>query len=99
MSEAKHKSIRDGFDPNWLSARMLIEYYLDSAEPRIAEPEKELYEAVIRGEVRARANGIVYGPEWLKQIDKLIVNKDNPFALPPDIGLSLEDAKRKWSFK
>lgn len=91
------RTIRESFEPNWLSARKLIEYYLDSAEPRIAEPEKELYEAVISGEVRARAKGVVYGPEWLKQLDKLVVDKDNPYALPPDVGLSLEDAKRKWS--
>ena len=72
------KSIKDSFDPNWLSARKLIEYYLDYADPPIAEPEKELYEAVISGEVRARSKGIVLGPEWLKQIDKLIINERNP---------------------
>lgn len=91
--------IKDNFDPNWLSARKLIEYYLDYADPPIAEPEKELYEAVISGEVRARSKGIVLGPEWLKQIDKLVIDERNPYALPPDVGLSLEDARRKWSLR
>ena len=39
----------------------------------------------------------VFGPEWLKQIAQLKVDEANPFALPPDIELSVEDAKRKWA--
>ena len=97
MSDPKPKSIRDGFDPNWLSPRKLIEYYLGYAEPPITE--KQLYEAVISGEVRARMKGLVLGPEWLKQVDKLVFNEDNPYVLPPDIGLSLEDARRKWKLR
>jgi hypothetical protein len=85
-------------DYDWISPRKMIEYYLDY-EPSIMNPEKELYEAVINGDVRARSKGIVFGPEWLKQLDKLIFNENNPYALPPDIGLSVQDARRKWNLR
>ena len=91
------KSIRESFDPNWMSARKMIEYYLDYVLPPLANPAKQLYEAVIAGEVRAHRNGVVLGPEWLKQLGSL-AEISNPYALPPDIGLSLEDARRKWNF-
>ena len=35
------------------------------------------------------------GPEWLKQIAAMKFD-DNPFTLPPDLELSVEDAKRLW---
>jgi hypothetical protein len=34
------------------------------------------------------------GPEWLKQISKMKFDDSDVFALPPDIELSVEDAKR-----
>jgi hypothetical protein len=49
--------------------------------------------------VRSRSKGIVFGPEWLKQIDKLVTDPNDPYALPPDIGISVEDAKRKWNIR
>ena len=91
---------RENFEREWLSPRKLCDYYLTEADPPIgdvADIERELYRAVISGEVRSRSKGIVHGPEWLKQIDKLIVNPDNPYALPPDIGISVSDAKKKWN--
>ena len=83
-------------DPEWLSPRKLREYYVDSATNDIQTSEKELYVAVITGDVRARLKGRVLGPEWLKQVAKLKTDETNPFALPPDLELSVEDAKRKW---
>jgi hypothetical protein len=56
-----------------------------------------LFLSVTKGEVRARSKNRVFGPEWLKQIAQLKVDEANPFALPPDIELSVEDAKRKWA--
>ena len=82
-------------DSEWLSPRGLLDYYFDQAVD-IQEAEKELYLAVVSGEVRARLKGRVLGPEWLKQVAKLKVEEGNPFALPPDIELSVEDAKQKW---
>ena len=57
--------------------------------------QKRLYLAVIKGEVRARLKGLVLGPEWLKQIAAMTYD-DNPFTLPPNLELSVEDAKRIW---
>jgi hypothetical protein len=58
--------------------------------------EKRLHLAVINGEVRARLKGRVLGPEWLKQIAAM--KYDDPFTLPPDLELSVQDAKTLWPF-
>ena len=57
--------------------------------------QKRLYLAVMKDEVRVRLKGRVLGPEWLKQIAAMTYD-DNPFTLPPDLELSVEDAKRLW---
>ena len=81
----------------WLRPMKLREYYVDHAFSTVEEADKQLYLAVIRGEVRARWNGIVYGPEWLKQFSRMKFGDDSdPFALPPDLELSVEDAERLW---
>ena len=51
--------------------------------------QKRLYLAV------KRLKGLVLGPEWLKQIAAMTYD-DNPFTLPPNLELSVEDAKRIW---
>jgi hypothetical protein len=84
-------------DPKWLSPRKLREYYVDHAFADVREAEEQLFLSVTKGEVRARSKNRVFGPEWLKQIAQLKVDEANPFALPPDIELSVEDAKRKWA--
>jgi hypothetical protein len=43
--------------------------------------------------VRARSKGLVLGPEWIKQFSKMTYDDGNPFALPPDIELSIDDVK------
>jgi len=78
----------------WLSPRKLLDYYVPVSNHEQAE--RELYMAVITGEIRARLKGIELGPEMRKQIGKLKPEKDDPFGLPPDLELSVEDAKRKW---
>jgi hypothetical protein len=45
---------------------------------------------------RARIKGLAVGPEWLKQIPKFKVDDADPWALPPILELSVEDARRKW---
>ena len=83
-------------DPGWLRPLKLLEYYVDHGFANVREAERELFAAVVSGEVRARRKGIVLGPQWRKQIANLRVDDTNPFALPPDIELSIEDAKRIW---
>jgi hypothetical protein len=38
----------------------------------------------------------VLGSEWLTQLSKMKFDDNNAFALPPDIELSVEDAKCIW---
>jgi hypothetical protein len=80
----------------WLSPRKMREYYLDWAVSDLDTAEKQLYLAVIKGEIRARLNGRLLGPEWLTQIEKMKFHDGDSFAQPPDIELSVDDAKRKW---
>ncbi len=83
-------------DSEWLRPLKLREYYVDSAVRTVEDAERQLWVAVILGDVRARSGGVEYGPEWRKQLAYMTFDKDNPFALPPDIELSVEDARRKW---
>ena len=78
-------------DTEWTSPRKMMDYYMDQSDG-IEPTQKRLYLAVIKGEVRARLKGRVLGPEWLKQIASLTYD-DNPFTLPPDLELSVEDGE------
>jgi hypothetical protein len=60
----------------------------------VAEAERQLYLAVVRGDVRARLNGKILGPEWLKQLCRMKISEASSFALPRDIELAAEDAPR-----
>jgi hypothetical protein len=81
----------------WLRPLKIIEYYLDWLDPDLAGTTKELYLAVLNGDVRARLNGRVLGPEWLKLVGKLKNDPAYPFELPPDLELSVDDVKRHWA--
>ncbi len=81
--------------PEWLPPRK-IRNLVDYAFGDAWQAEKALYLAVIKGEVRARLNGRVLGPEWLKQVEKLVHDPNDPFALPPDLELSVEDVQKMW---
>jgi hypothetical protein len=83
-------------DPEWLSPQKILQRYVDLAVGDISTAESQLYLAVISGQVRARHNGLVFGPEWLKQLRNFRADESNLSALPPDIELSVEDANRKW---
>jgi hypothetical protein len=77
----------------WLSPRKMMDYFMDQSDG-IEATRKRLYLAVIKGEVRARFKGRVLGPAWLKQIEAL--KDDEAFELPPDLELSVEDARQLW---
>jgi hypothetical protein len=79
----------------WTSTRKVVDYYMDQSEG-IETAAKRLYLAVMKGEVQSRYKGRVYGPEWLKQLAEIKFAEDDPWALPPDLELSVEDVKRKW---
>ena len=79
--------------PEWTFPRKIIDYHM----PNMAGAEEKLFNAVISGDVRARFKGKTFGPEWRKQLSKFKPDESNPFALPPDIEISTEDARRKWA--
>ena len=83
-------------DCRWVSPRKLRQYHMDHIVKDVEEAEKQLYFAALSGEVRARSEGKLFGPKWLKQLAAMRVDDDNPFALPPDLELSVEDARAKW---
>ena len=56
-----------------------------SVAASVAEAERQLYLAVVRGDVRARLNGKILGPEWLKQLCRMKISEASSFALPRDI--------------
>ena len=65
---------------DWIRPLKMIED-VASGFKNMDETEEEVYLAVIRGDLRARLNGKILGPEWLKQIEKL--ENEEPFELPP----------------
>jgi hypothetical protein len=75
----------------WLPAPKVREYYVDPAAGDTQEAQRVLYLAVATGQVRARSKGRVLR---LNQI--ALMEQINPFSLPPDLELSIEDAHRKW---
>ena len=50
----------------WLSPRKVLDYHVVRRFEDVAEAERQLYLAVVRGDVRVRLNGKVLGPEWIK---------------------------------
>jgi hypothetical protein len=80
----------------WCSPRKMFDYYVEDAVPDFEEAKRQLFRAVIDGEVWTRVNGVALGPEQLKQVATFKPDDTDPWALPPDLELSVEDARRKW---
>jgi hypothetical protein len=78
----------------WLSPQKMLDYHIVRRFGDVAEAERQLYLAVVRGDVRARLNGKTLGPEWLKQLCRMKISEASSFALPRDIELAAEDAPR-----
>jgi hypothetical protein len=75
----------------WLPAPKLREYYVDPAVGGGQEPQRVLYLTVVTGQVRAHLKGRIL------RLDQIaLMGQINPFSLPPDLELSIEDARRKW---
>jgi hypothetical protein len=77
----------------WLLPLLLRQRYVDKHFKRPDEAERQLYLAVARGTVRARLNGIVLGPIWLKQ---QLPTDNDAASFPADIELSVHDVRRIW---
>jgi hypothetical protein len=77
----------------WLSPRRLRGYFVDPVVPGIHEASRQLFLAVARGEVRARCQGNIVDPLRFRPF---AFDDSDPFALPPDVELSVDDAQQKW---
>jgi hypothetical protein len=91
---ARRAIMKERVMSKWLSPRKMLDYHVVRRFEDVAEAERQLYLAVVRGDVRARLNGKVLGPEWLKQLCRMKISDASSFALPPDIELAAEDAPR-----
>jgi hypothetical protein len=75
----------------WLPAPTLCKYYVEPAVGDAQEARRALYLAVVTGQVRARSMGRVLRLNQMASMQEI-----NPFGLPSDIELSIEDARQKW---
>jgi hypothetical protein len=82
----------------WLRPMKLRESYVDQFVSDVREAEYQLFWAVVDGNIRARHGGRLLTPEEayaLREKSWSSVEGDL-YALPPDIELSVEDAKHIW---
>jgi len=62
----------------WLSPRKILENYVYAAFSDFAGAEEDLRIAVITGEVRARFQGEIVGPDLRGQIARTVYEDGNP---------------------
>jgi hypothetical protein len=82
----------------WLRPMKLREYYVDQFVSNVRDAEYQLYWAVVDGSIRARHSGRLL---TLEEAYALRNKSWSPvegdlYALPPDLELSVEDAKHIW---
>jgi hypothetical protein len=79
----------------WLGPSTILDLYVRPVAHEDAA--KWLYLAVITGRVRIRARtGPIFGPQTLKNLSRMKFDDTDPWALPPDLVLSVADAKIEW---
>jgi hypothetical protein len=80
----------------WLRPLKILEYILSRRFDKPEQAERELYKAVVRGRVRSRHyTGPMLTPPDLERIECMVVLEGDPYALPPDIEVSVEDVERE----
>jgi hypothetical protein len=82
----------------WLRPLKLREYYIDPFVPDVRDAEYQLYWSVVEGNVRARHKGrlLTQDEAYALREKHWSDAEDDPYALPFDIELSVEDAERVW---
>jgi len=81
----------------WLRPLKLREYYVDPFVPHVRDADYQLYWAVMDGSIRARLKGrTLTKKEAGKLRESRWGDEGDDHALPPDIDLSVEDAKLIW---
>ena len=83
---------------SWVHPGKLAEYF-EHCFPGPKEADKQIFHAVIRGEIRSKAtpDGPILGAEQLKRISRHKWDPDSDFGLPGDLGLSVEDAEEVFA--
>jgi hypothetical protein len=84
--------------PRWISPLKLREYYADFLlPPEVGDTQRALYKAVITRAIRAKLNGRPLTKEEAAALGQTRWgDAENPYALPSDLELSVEDAERIW---
>jgi hypothetical protein len=84
--------------PLWISPLKLREYYADYLlPPDVEDTQQAVYEAVVTGAIRAKLNSRVLTKEEAAALGQTRWgDTENPYALPSDLQLSVEDAERIW---
>jgi hypothetical protein len=83
--------------PKWISPLKLREYYADFLLPDVDDTQQAVHRAVIAGEIRARLNGHLLTKQDAAALGQTQWgDAENPYALPSDLQLSVEDAERIW---
>jgi hypothetical protein len=82
----------------WLRPMKLREYYVDQFVTDVRDAEYQLYWAVVDGNIRARHGGrlLTIEERYALRNTSWSSVKGDLYALPPDLELSVEDAKHIW---
>jgi extradiol dioxygenase family protein len=77
----------------WVSPRIMREYYAHFfLAAYVQDPQQEIYKSVVGGTIRAKYQGHILTTEEAAALAETRWDADSPYALPPDIQLSVEDA-------
>jgi extradiol dioxygenase family protein len=79
--------------PMWVSPRIMREYYAHFLlAAHVQDPQHEIYKSVVGGTIRAKYRGRILTTEEAAALAEIRWDANSPYALPPDIQLSVEDA-------
>ena len=84
--------------PKWISPLKLREYYADYLLPKeVEDTQRAVYDAVIAGAIRAKLKERLLTKEEAAALAKTQWGgPENPYVLPSNLELSVEDAERIW---
>ena len=77
----------------WVSPRIMREYYAHFfLAAHVQDPQHEIYKSVVGGTIRAKYRGRILTKEEAASLAEVRWDENSPYALPPEIQLSVEDA-------
>jgi hypothetical protein len=73
--------------------RIMRDYYAHFfLAPHVQDPQHEIYKSVVGGTIQAKYQGRILTTEEAAALVETCRDANSPYALPPDIQLSVEDA-------